>query len=299
MPGRSRHGRAPAPRCSWRRSGTAPCVPCTARIMARSSRAIWEGPSGPISTPAWEPDSRMFGLRDGGHPDEVVRAGEEGRERRGERDVVPDAEPDRRRDHLLLGDEHLEVAPGVRLGELHGVGGVADLTVEGHHPRPVRAQGDQRVAVRLTGGDLLAQRVRRWRRGGVSGWPWAWSAAAGMCRLRCAGAVSGGAAGRGRSGRVRRRVRRWPASAMSGGKGRPCQPSLSSTSENPRPLMVRARITVGWPPLAVLGRGERLVDLAQVVAVDLQHPGPERRGAAARRRRDPTAARSAPAGRAG
>ena len=37
--------------------------------------------------------------------------------------------------------------------------------------------------------------------------------------------------------------------AMSGGKGRPCQPSLFSTSENPRPLMVRARITVGWPPL--------------------------------------------------
>ena len=34
--------------------------PCTARIMARSSRAICDGPSAPISTPEWEPHSRMF-----------------------------------------------------------------------------------------------------------------------------------------------------------------------------------------------------------------------------------------------
>ena len=37
--------------------------------------------------------------------------------------------------------------------------------------------------------------------------------------------------------------------AMSGGNGWPCQPFLFSTSENPRPLMVRARITVGWLPV--------------------------------------------------
>jgi hypothetical protein len=34
--------------------------PCTARRDARSSRAIWEGPSCPISTPAWEPHRRML-----------------------------------------------------------------------------------------------------------------------------------------------------------------------------------------------------------------------------------------------
>src|SRR5439155_21528794 len=34
--------------------------PCTARIIARSSRAICDGPSAPISTPACEPDSRML-----------------------------------------------------------------------------------------------------------------------------------------------------------------------------------------------------------------------------------------------
>lgn len=33
--------------------------PWTARIMARSSRPIWEGPSWPMETPAWEPQSWM------------------------------------------------------------------------------------------------------------------------------------------------------------------------------------------------------------------------------------------------
>ena len=32
----------------------------TARIAARSSSAICEGPSWPISTPAWDPTSRML-----------------------------------------------------------------------------------------------------------------------------------------------------------------------------------------------------------------------------------------------
>jgi len=34
--------------------------PCTARIIARSSRAICEGPSSPIDTPACEPQRRRF-----------------------------------------------------------------------------------------------------------------------------------------------------------------------------------------------------------------------------------------------
>jgi hypothetical protein len=29
--------------------------PWTARIIAMSSSAIWEGPSSPMETPAWEP----------------------------------------------------------------------------------------------------------------------------------------------------------------------------------------------------------------------------------------------------
>ena len=47
--------------------------------------------------------------------------------------VAAHAEPDRGGDQLLLGDEHLEVALGVRLRELVGVGGVADLAVERDH----------------------------------------------------------------------------------------------------------------------------------------------------------------------
>ena len=38
-------------------------------------------------------------------------------------------------------------------------------------------------------------------------------------------------------------------SAMSGGSGLPCQSSRSSTSEAPRPLRVRARMTAGRSPL--------------------------------------------------
>ena len=34
--------------------------PCTARIIARSSSAIWDGPSAPISTPAWDPTKRTL-----------------------------------------------------------------------------------------------------------------------------------------------------------------------------------------------------------------------------------------------
>ena len=34
--------------------------PCTARNAARSSSAIWDGPSSPIETPACDPHSLMF-----------------------------------------------------------------------------------------------------------------------------------------------------------------------------------------------------------------------------------------------
>ena len=35
-------------------------LPWTARIIARSSSAICDGPSSPIETPAWEPAILMF-----------------------------------------------------------------------------------------------------------------------------------------------------------------------------------------------------------------------------------------------
>ena len=68
---------------------------------------------------------------DRGHADEVVRAAEEGCERRGERAPAARLKPDGGRDHLLLGDVHLEVALGMRLREHLGERRVGDLAVEG------------------------------------------------------------------------------------------------------------------------------------------------------------------------
>src|ERR687890_2480674 len=76
------------------------------------------------------------GSGDRGHPDEVVCAREESGEAGGERDPVAYAHPHGCRDHLLLGDKHLEVASGKLLGELLGLGGVADLAVEGDYVLP-------------------------------------------------------------------------------------------------------------------------------------------------------------------
>src|SRR5215204_2239012 len=80
------------------------------------------------------------GARYCGHPDKVVGAREESGEAGGERDPVAYAHPHGRRDHLLLGDEHLEVASGKLLGELLGLGGVADLAVEGDYVLPGATQ---------------------------------------------------------------------------------------------------------------------------------------------------------------
>lgn len=64
-----------------------------------------------------------------------------------------------------------------------------------------------------------------------------------------ASVVAGTRAGRGpRSTRLRTPPSSVIArSAMSARKGLPCQSGLSSTSENPRPLMVLATITAGCP----------------------------------------------------
>ena len=64
-------------------------------------------------------------------------------------------------DHLLLGDEHLEVAVLVGLAEVLGVRRVGDLAVERHDVAAARAERGQRLAVGLAGGDLLAELPRR------------------------------------------------------------------------------------------------------------------------------------------
>ncbi len=61
---------------------------------------------------------------------------------------------------MLLSDEHLEEPVRVDLGEVLGMGGVADLGVQGDHRWP-RAERGERLAVCLPGGDLRAERVDR------------------------------------------------------------------------------------------------------------------------------------------
>ena len=100
----------------------------------------------------------MFAWRDGRHPDEVVGPGEERGERGGERDVPADGQADRGGDELLLGDIHLEVPLGMRLGELLQVRGVVHLPVQGGDAAAGADRG-QRLAEGQPGGDLGAQLV--------------------------------------------------------------------------------------------------------------------------------------------
>ena len=88
----------------WRRTGRGPMLPWTARSVARSSSAIWDGPSSPIETPACEPRQAGSAPADRRHADEVVGAGEERRERRRERRPAAHLHADGGGDHLLLGD---------------------------------------------------------------------------------------------------------------------------------------------------------------------------------------------------
>ena len=106
---------------------------------------------------------------DRGHADEVVGAREERGEGGRERPPAEHLHPDRGRHHLLLGDVHLEVPLGMRLGEDVGEGRVRDLAVERDHVATRGAHRGERVAVRLARRDLLAEVVARQleRAGGV------------------------------------------------------------------------------------------------------------------------------------
>ena len=212
--------------------------------MARSSSAICDGPSAPISTPACDPHSRRSDAGDRAHPDEVVGAGEERGERGRERAVPAHGDPGRGGHQLLLGDEHLEVTVGVGVRELVGEGRVADLAVQrrrcGRHARRGRRARRRKPSWWRPSRRPRTPEVRAWPGTGRLLRPrsWAWPAPGPARPVPAAG-----------RGHVRLRTPPSSAiarSAMSGGNGLPCQPSLFSTSENPLPLMVLARITVGW-----------------------------------------------------
>ena len=94
---------------------------------------------------------------DRGHADEVVGPREERGERRGERPEAADLEADRRGDQLLLGDEHLEVAVGMGLGEHLREGRVRHLAVERDDVGALGAERRQRLAVGHARGDLVVR----------------------------------------------------------------------------------------------------------------------------------------------
>ena len=98
------------------------------------------------------------GRGDGRHPNEVVSTRQERAKGCREWDVTTDSHPDSSCDHLLLGDEHLEIPLGVHLGEFFGVGGVAHLPVQDDHVRtaPDRLQG---LAESHPRGNLVAYRI--------------------------------------------------------------------------------------------------------------------------------------------
>ena len=97
-------------------------------------------------------------LGDGRHPDEVISARKEGGERGGEGHVLAHRHADRRGHQLLFGDEHLEVALGVHLGELLSVRGVPYFAVKNDD---VGAGADcgQRLPKGQPGGDFGTELV--------------------------------------------------------------------------------------------------------------------------------------------
>ena len=169
--------------------------------------------------------------------------------------------PDRGGDQLLLGDEHLEVALGVGLGELVGEGRVADLAVHGHHVG-ADAQRGQRVAVGLAGGHLLAPLV------------------AGQLDL---GAVGGGP-GWAACGRARPTDQQVPfAAEFDHGPFRHrfwqglAVPAFAVLHLRKTPALAGAGHDDGRLVAAQVARlGQGLVDGGDVVAVDDEHPGAER-----------------------
>ena len=163
------------------------------------------------------------------HADEVVGAREEGGERRGERPPADGLEPDRGRDHLLLGDVHLEVAIRVRLREDLRVRRVRDLAVERRRRPGARSRAPRARRRR----PCASRPPRRARSAGARA-----VAAAGA-----RGAVAVGLRDLDRGRRARRRARRSPPSGSS--SGLPWKPFSFSTAVTPLPFIVRATMTVG------------------------------------------------------
>ena len=135
------------------------------------------------------------------------------------------------------------------------------------------ARGAAERGERLAEGGPGGDRGRRRRSRGRCSWPR-------QARVRPLAAV--------RAAAPCTRGRRMPPSSRmassASGSGLPCTPSRSSTAATPRPLRVRARITVGAPGSSRRPRRTRGRSRVDVVAVDLDGVPAERAASGGRRR---------------
>ena len=134
------------------------CIFGIARIRARSSIIWWEAPSSPSETPPCEAPIRTFSsLWAIPSADLVVGArGGEDREGRGVGDLAGGGQAAGDRHHVRLGGADVEEPLRELLAELHRLGRDGEVGVEGDDLVVGLAEGDQRVAVGLPGGDRLA-----------------------------------------------------------------------------------------------------------------------------------------------
>ena len=143
----------------WRRSG--------AGRSSRGSRGSRRCPPAPSATGRPRRSRRRRASRDSAsfaREIAAMRTKSYARERNAanvddERRPAAHLHADRRRDELLLGDEHLEVAVRVRLAEVLGVRRVRDLAVERDDVAADVGQRGDRLAVGLAGRDLVAELV--------------------------------------------------------------------------------------------------------------------------------------------
>jgi hypothetical protein len=136
--------------------GDTTVLSASARIIARSSSAIWDGPSSPMLTPACEPAINRSLRATVAIRRDVVGAGQERSERREAGSPPRRIQPDGGTDGELLGDVHLEEPIRELIGEVVEPGGVPHLGVEGDDVRSRTPDRGDRLAECVTGGDLVA-----------------------------------------------------------------------------------------------------------------------------------------------
>ena len=149
--------------------GYSTVLPAIARIIARSSSPICDGPSSPMLTPTCEPASLRFACEMPAtriwSKARVKKRGERGRKRH----LAARAETGGHADHVLLGDETFGETVREFLEEFFRVGGILRVAVHRHDALVHLADARERVAVGFARGDRIAGFVSERRIAGGRG----------------------------------------------------------------------------------------------------------------------------------